>query len=61
MAHNVSEEGIHLDVYRDQEKVDTEHLTGPIPPAKAFSLAEAHLDEHAERYIERFEQWHTTQ
>lgn len=33
MAHDVADEGLHMDVYRDGEKVDTVSVTGPIPPS----------------------------
>lgn len=59
-AHDVTDEGLHLDVFRDGEKVDTDQLTGPLPADVGFTLAEEHLAEHAERYVTRFEQWHKT-
>lgn len=30
MVHDVTEEGLHLDVYRDGEKTDTVQVTGPL-------------------------------
>lgn len=60
MAHDVADEGLHMDVYRDNEKVDTVSITGPIPPPVGFTTAEEHLAEHAERYITRFNEWHPT-
>ncbi len=30
----------------------------PMPTSDALTFAEAHLNQHAERYIERFETWH---
>lgn len=58
MGHDVTEEGLHMDIYRDGEKADTEHVTGPLPADVAIDTAEEHLSEHLERYVERFEQWH---
>jgi len=60
MTHDVTEEGLHMDVYRDAEKTRTEQITGPIPAGVAFTHAEEHLAEHRERFISRFEQWHRT-
>jgi len=60
IVHDVVEEGLHMDVYRDGEKIRTEQITGPIPSGAAFAHAEEHLAEHRERYISRFEQWHRT-
>ena len=31
MGHDVTEEGLHMDVYRDGEKVNTVYVTGPLP------------------------------
>lgn len=60
MAHDVADKGLHMDVYRAGEKVDTVSVTGPIPPAVGFTTAEEHLAEHTERYIKRFKEWHPT-
>lgn len=57
-THNVAEEGLHLDVYRDGQKVRTEDVTGPLPPNEALNAAEDHLTEHLEAYISRYERWH---
>lgn len=40
MAHDVGDEGLHMDVYRDNEKDDTVSITGPIPPPVGFTSAE---------------------
>lgn len=58
MAHDVTEEGVHLDVYRHGAKLRSEELFPPMSPAEAFTYAEEHIVEHAERYTRRFEQWH---
>lgn len=58
MTHDVREEGLHMDVYRKGEKVDIEQVMGPISPETGFTAAEEHLEEHAEAYISRFEEWH---
>lgn len=57
-GHDVTEEGLHRDVYHDGEKVDTVQVTGPIPAKEGFDHAEDDLRENAQRYIRRFEQWH---
>lgn len=57
-GHDVSKEGLHVDIYRGGEKVDTKDVTGPIQPADAFDYAEEDLRENVERYIKRFETWH---
>jgi hypothetical protein len=60
MTHDVTQEGLHADVYRNGETFRTEQVTGPIPPGIAFTHAEEHLTEHRERFVSRFEQWHRT-
>lgn len=58
MGHDVTTEGVHLDVYRDGEKVASPEIFPPMGANDAYNFAEGHMDLHAERYIERFEQWH---
>lgn len=58
VAHDVSEEGVHTDVYRDGEKYGTAEVFPPMPASEALTFAEDHLAAHAERYLERFERWH---
>lgn len=57
-AHDVTREGVHMDVYRNREKVRSEEIFPPMTATDALSFAEDHLAQHAERYIERFEEWH---
>lgn len=58
MAHDVTEEGLHMDIYRDGEKHATEFIAGPLPAAVALDLAEDHLAKNLERFVRRFESWH---
>jgi hypothetical protein len=57
-SHDVSEDGLHIDIYRDGEKDATEFVTPPLPAGVALDYAEDHLLENLERFITRFEQWH---
>ena len=57
-GHDVTEEGLHRDVYRNGEKYDTETVSAPIPAKNAFNYAEDDLRENVERFIKRFEKWH---
>jgi hypothetical protein len=59
-GHDVSADGVHMDVYRDGEKWSVETLFPPLSPATALTLAEEHLSMHHERYVERFDTWHRT-
>lgn len=57
-THDVTEDGIHVDVYRDGEKAATEQVTGPQPATTAFDTAEDHLAKNLQRYVNRYERWH---
>lgn len=59
-GHDVSIEGVHVDVYRDGTKLRPVAVFPSLPPGLAFTLAEEHIVENAERYVERFEKWHGT-
>jgi len=56
-THDVTEEGLHIDIYRDGEKADSNELTPPLPAKDALDAAEDHLAEHLEGYTRRFERW----
>lgn len=60
-THDVTAEGLHIDVYRDGEKIDSHELTPPLPANQALNAAEEHLAEHLDGYIKRFERWHGIQ
>lgn len=57
-VHDVTEEGLHIDVFRENEKVESHELTPPIEANAALNTAEEHLAEHLDGYIRRFERWH---
>jgi len=56
-THDVTEDGVHIDIYGDGEKVDTNELTPPVTVKKALDIVEDHLAEHLEGYVRRFERW----
>lgn len=57
-GHDVTVKGVHMDVYRDGEKIRSPQVLPPMPANRAFTSAEEHLTRHAEDYIKRFEEWH---
>jgi hypothetical protein len=57
-GHDVDEEGLHRDVFRNGEKYCTVQLASDISANDAFDFAEDDLRENAELYIRRFESWH---
>lgn len=57
-AHDVTEEGLHIDIYRDGEKHATEYIAPPLPGAEALNRVEDHLAHNLQRFITKYEQWH---
>lgn len=57
-AHDVTTEGVHMDVYRDGEKIRSPEIFPAMPASDALTSAEEHLKTHGQRYIKRFEKWH---
>jgi hypothetical protein len=55
--HDVTDEGVHLDVYRSGTKIGTDQLAGPMSPTNGFDRAEEHIRETAEAYVNRYRQW----
>lgn len=51
VGHDVTEEGLHMDIYRDDEKIDSPEIFPPMPAIDAFTHAENHIASHAEQYI----------
>ena len=58
IAHDVTDDGIHMDVYRNGEKHRTEEVFPPMTAGEALTYAEEHLRKHYQRYVRRFERWH---
>ena len=57
-SHDVREEGLHLDIYRDEEK---EEVITDFPPVRlefAPRFCEELLKSEADALLERFERWH---
>lgn len=57
-GHDVSEDGIHIDHYRDGQKHRTEYVAPAMPAELALDRAEDHLANNLETFIRRFERWH---
>lgn len=57
-GHDVTHDGVHLDVYRDGEKARVERIAGPMDPANALTTAEEYIRAHSKRLTTRFERWH---
>ncbi|GAA0250686.1 DUF7718 family protein [Haladaptatus pallidirubidus] len=46
-THDVTTDGLHLDIYRDDEKDATEYITPPLPAADALDRAEDHYSQQS--------------
>lgn len=57
-AHDVTTEGVHMDIYRNDKKHAVEYIAPPQPAALALDRAEDHLANNLQRFIKRYEQWH---
>lgn len=57
-GHDVTDEGLHVDVYRDGEKYRTEYVAPPMPAGVALDFAEDHLGKNTQQFVTRFEEWH---
>ena len=57
-GHDVTDEGLHVDVYRDGAKYRKEYVAPPMPVGVALDFAEDHLAKNVQRFIRRFEEWH---
>lgn len=57
-AHDVTAEGLHMDVYRDGEKHHVERGFPPVALQDAPHYTMAYIEEHAEYFLGRFERWH---
>jgi len=57
-GHDVTDEGLHIDVYRDGKQYRQEYVAPPMPAGVALDFAEDHLAENTQRFITRFEEWH---
>lgn len=57
-GHDATDEGLHLDIYRDGQKAWVERGFPPVPLNDAPAWCEAYLYEKSHRYVRRFERWH---
>lgn len=58
-GHDVTVEGVHMDVFRDGEKyeVETSPHPGPSAPELALDYAIRYLETYNERLIEQYDAW----
>ena len=56
-GHDVSEEGLHLDIYRDGERFRRSRDFPSVPLSKAMSYCEEFFENNGDRLVARFKQW----
>lgn len=57
-GHDIRDEGLHLDVYRNGEKDKVMTDFPKVPLSEAPDFCEQYLENHAERYLAWFERDH---
>jgi hypothetical protein len=57
-GHDVTDEGLHIDVYRDGDKYRTEYVAPPMPAGVALDSAEDQLVKNTQQFVTRFEERH---
>jgi len=58
MGHDITEEGIHMDVYREGTKIRVKDDFPPVDLTRAPRYCIAYIERHAEVLLRRFEKWH---
>lgn len=57
-SHDIREEGLHMDIYRDGEKYLVRHDFPPVRLNIAPAYAQAYIESEADRLLQGFDQWH---
>lgn len=57
-GHDIQEERLHMDIYRDGEKAEIKRGFPPVTVNEAPALCEQTLQQNADELVERFERWH---
>jgi hypothetical protein len=58
MGHDVVEEGLHMDIYRDGEKARVKDDFPPVPLTDAPRYCITYIRQNADQLLRRFDQWH---
>lgn len=57
-GHDITEEGLHMDIYRDGKKYRVKTDFPTVPLSDAAKYAESHIRGQADQLLRRYEQWH---
>jgi len=58
LGHDITEDGLHMDIYRAEEKHRVKDDFPPVGLNHAPRYCTTYIREHANQLIRRFEQWH---
>lgn len=57
-GHDITEEGLHMDVYRNGEKIRVKDDFPPVHLTHAPRYCTLYIEQYAEQLLRRFDQWH---
>ena len=57
-GHDITEDGLHMDIYRDGEKYRVREDFPAVKLNRAPRYCTVYIREHADRILRRFEKWH---
>ncbi|GAA0457796.1 hypothetical protein MUK72_14555 (plasmid) [Halococcus dombrowskii] len=57
-GHDLTEEGLHMDIYRDGEQHLVREDFPPVELSNAPDYCESYIKTEASRLLRRYEQWH---
>lgn len=57
-GHDITEEGLHMDICRDGVKYRVKTDFPPVALSDAPAYAESHIREQVDQLLRRYEQWH---
>jgi hypothetical protein len=57
-GHDIVEEGLHMDIYRDGEQYMVKTDFPPVQLSDAPRYCVSHIKQHADKLLRRYEQWH---
>ena len=57
-GHDIAEEGLHMDIYRDGENRYVKTNFPAVPLSDAPKYAESHIRGQADQLLRRYEKWH---
>lgn len=64
-GHDITDEGLHMDLYKDGEKYDVirdfPHVPSAIPLSDAPQYCIMYIKKNLDKFVQRFEKWHNVE